>query len=69
MKSLNINKNSNIIYLKKYYGNINYDKDILINLMDILKKIKNDVDEVEDIRISLDKYKFSIFTKITNLLF
>ena len=69
IKSLHINKNTNIIYLKKYYGNINYDKNILVNLMDILKKIKNDVEQVDDIRVSLDKYKFFIFTKTTNLLF
>ena len=69
IKSLHINKNTNIIYLKKYYGDINYDKNILVNLMDILKKIKNDVEQVDDIRVSLDKYKFFIFTKTTNLLF
>ena len=44
IKNMYINKNSNIIYLKKYYGNINYDKNILVDLMDILKKIKYDAE-------------------------
>ena len=61
--------NNNIIYLKPFYGNIKDDKNLIYNLIDILRKIRKDVEENTDIRKSLEKYKYFIFTKITNILF
>ena len=58
----------NSISIKQYYGNINEDKNILINLMNILKKIRNDIEEINDIKIVLEKYRYIIFTTITNSL-
>ena len=61
--------NNNIIYLKPFYGNTKDDKNLFYNLIDILRKIRKDVEENADIRQSLEKYKYFIFTKITNILF
>ena len=61
--------NRNTIYLKPYYGNANYDRNIMVNLEEILKNIRYDMEEIDDIRIGLENYKFIIFTKITNFLF
>ena len=63
----NIN-DANSISIKAYYGNINEDKNILINLMNILKKIRNDFKEINDIKIVLEKYRYIIFTTVTNSL-
>ena len=41
----------------------------MYNLIDILKKIRLDAEEYEDIKTVLEKYKYFIFTKITNILF
>ena len=63
-----INNNDNIIYIKPYYGNVKDDKNIMYNLIDILKTIRIDLDKYDDIRIVLKRYKFIIFTKVTNIL-
>ena len=61
--------NNSIIYLKSFYGNEKYNKNLMYNLIDILKKIRLDAEEYEDIKTVLEKYKYFIFTKITNILF
>ena len=61
--------NSNIIYVKPFYGDVNNDGNILNNLIDILKKIKYDMEEIDDVRISIFNHRLEIFTKIsTNLI-
>ena len=57
-------KNDNIIYIKPFYGDVQNDGNILNNLTELLKKIKYDVDDSDDIRISLNNYKEEIFIKI-----
>ena len=64
---LKLNK-ENIIYLKPFYGDINFDENILNNLIEILKKIKYDMEDNDDIRMEIIKYKKEIFTKITTNL-
>ena len=59
----------NIIYVKPFYGDTNNDGDILNNLIEILKKIKYEMEDTDDIRISLNNYKFEILTKVTTYLF
>ena len=58
----------NIIYVKPFYGDVNNDGNILNKLGEILINIKYDMEEVDDIRISLIKHKFDIITKITTNL-
>ncbi len=61
--------NSNIVYVKPFYGDVNNDGNILNNLIDILKKIKYDMEEIDDVRISIFNHRLEIFTKIsTNLI-
>ena len=60
--------NNNIIYIKPYYGNVNNDNNILLNLLEILKKLRTDFEEINDIGIVLGNYRYSIFTKISNFL-
>ena len=65
---LKLNK-ENIIFVKPFYGDINNDKNILKDLIEILKQIKYDMEENEDIRIPLNNHRLEIFTKITSYLF
>ena len=58
----------NIIYVKPFYGDVNNDGNILNKLGEILINIKYDMEEVDDIRISLIKHKFDIITTITTNL-
>ena len=61
---LKLNK-ENIIFVKPFYGDVNNDRNLLKNLIEILKKINYDMEDTEDIRVSLIKHKLEIFTKIT----
>ena len=61
--------NDNIIYVKPFYGGINNDGNILNNLTDVLKKIKYDMEDIDDIRIPISNHKAEIFTKISTNLF
>ena len=69
-KQQNISKlnKDNIIYVKPFYGDVNNDGNILNKLGEILINIKYDMEEVDDIRISLIKHKFDIITTITTNL-
>ena len=68
-QSLLKENNSNIIKVKPFYGDVNNDGNILNNLTDLLKKIKYDMEEIDDIRISIANHRLEIFTKIsTNLI-
>ena len=61
--------NDNIIYIKPFYGDVKNEENFLNNLTDILKKIKYDMEKINDVRISLSNHKLEIFTKIsTNLI-
>jgi TFIIF-interacting CTD phosphatase-like protein len=61
---LKLNK-ENIIFVKPFYGDVNNDRNLLKNLIEILKKINYDMEDSGDIRVSLIKHKLEIFTKIT----
>ena len=61
--------NDNIIYVKPFYGGINNDGNILNNLTDVLKKIKYDMEDIDDVRIPISNHKAEIFTKISTNLF
>ena len=55
----------NGIFIKPFYGDCLNNKNILKNLMNILKEIRKDVETTQDIRISIQKQNHEIFTKIT----
>ena len=57
--------NENGIFIKPFYGDCLNDKNILKNLMNILKDIRKDVDNTGDIRKSIQKKNHEIFTQIT----
>ena len=61
-------ENENVIYVKPFYGDIFNDRNILSNLKDILKKIRNEIEDNDNIKISLRKHKLDIFTKISTKL-
>jgi hypothetical protein len=61
-------ENENVIYVKPFYGDISNDRNILSNLNDVLKKIRNDIEDNNNIKISLRKHKLEIFTKISTQL-
>ena len=61
-------ENENIIYVKPFYGDISNDKNILKNLSDLLKKIRYDIEDNDNIKLSIKKHKLDIFTKITTQL-
>ena len=61
-------ENENVIYVKPFYGDISNDRNILSNLNDILKKIRNEIEDNDNIKISLRKHKLDIFTKISTQL-
>ena len=58
-------ENENVIYVKPFYGDISIDRSILNNLNDILKKIRNEIEDNDNIKMSLRKHKLDIFTKIS----
>ena len=51
----------NGINIKPFYGNENRDRNTLKILGEILKKIRSDVNESKDIRISLDKFRDQLY--------
>ena len=55
----------NGIFIKPFYGDCINDRNILKNLINILKEIRKDVDVTRDIRKSIQKRNHEIFTKIT----
>ena len=55
----------NGIFIKPFYGDCFNNKNILRNLINILKEIRKDVEITGDIRKSIQKKKHEIFTKIT----
>ena len=55
----------NGIFIKPFYGDCINDKNILKNLINILKEIRKDFDINRDIRKSIQKRNHEIFTKIT----
>ena len=61
-------ENENIIYVKPFYGDINNDGKILNNLSYILKKIRYEVEDYDNIKGSIKKHKLDIFTKISTFL-
>ena len=61
--------NDNIIYVKPFNGDSYNDGNILNNLSDILKKVKEDTEYIDDTRVSISNYKFEILTKISTTLF
>ena len=61
-------ENENIIYVKPFYGDINNDGKILNNLSYILKKIRYEVEDYDNIKGSIKKHKLDIFTKISIFL-
>ena len=61
--------NDNIIYVKPFYGAVNNDGNILNNLTDILKQIRYDMEDIDDVRLPLSNHKMEIFTKISTNLF
>ena len=56
----------NGINIKPFYGNISSDTKTLKTLNRVLKKIRIDVEESKDIRISLEKYKNLLFPNVVN---
>ena len=59
----------NVVYIRPFYGNVSDDGNVLKELTEILKVIKYDIEDVDDVRISLYNHKLEIFTKISNYLF
>ena len=55
----------NGIFIKPFYGDCLNNKNILKNLINILKDIRKDVEITGDIKKSIQKKKHEIFTKIT----
>ena len=58
----------NGINIKPFYGNVDIDGDTLKCLGNILKKIRKDSEETNDIRISLKKYRGTLFPDVVNVL-
>ena len=56
----------NGINIKPFCGNILSDTKTLKTLNTVLKKIRVDVDETDDIRISLEKYKHLLYPNVIN---
>ena len=56
----------NGINIKPFCGNILSDTKTLKTLNNVLKKIRVDVEETEDIRISLEKYKYLLYPNVIN---
>ena len=58
----------NGINIKPFYGNSKKDGNTLKKLADVLKKIIKDVEESNDIRISLDKFKNELYPDVIDKL-
>ena len=56
----------NGINIKPFCGNILSDTKTLKTLNNVLKKIRIDVEESKDIRVSLEKYKYLLFPNVIN---
>jgi Dullard-like phosphatase family protein len=56
----------NGINIKPFLGNISSDKNTLKTLAYILKKIRIDAEETNDIRISLKKFKYMLYPDVIN---
>jgi Dullard-like phosphatase family protein len=56
----------NGISIKPFFGNILSDAKTLKILSNVLKKIRNDVEETKDIRISLVKYNHLLYPEVIN---
>ena len=61
-------ENENIIYVKPFYGDIINDRNILKNLNDLLKKIRYEIEDNDNIKLSIKRHKLDIFTKISTQL-
>jgi len=61
-------ENENIIYVKPFYGDVSNDRNILNNLIDLLKKIRYEIEDNDNIKLSIKKHKLDIFTKISTQL-
>jgi hypothetical protein len=59
----------NVLGIRPFYGNISDDGNVLKELTEILKVIRYDLEDYDDVRISLYNHKLEIFTKISNYLF
>lgn len=59
----------NVIYIRPFYGNVSDDGNVLKELTEILKNIRYDIEDVDDVRICLYNHKLEIFTKISNYVF
>ena len=59
----------NVICIRPFYGNVSDDGNVLKELTEILKVIRYDIEDFDDVRISLYNHKLEIFTKISNYLF
>jgi TFIIF-interacting CTD phosphatase-like protein len=64
---LKLNK-ENIIYVKPFYGDAANDQNILKNLNELLKKIRYEIEDNDNIKLSIKKHKLDIFTKISTQL-
>ena len=64
-QTFKLNK-ENGICINAFYGDINNDKNTLKNLAEILEEIRFDVEETNDIRISLKKRENLIISKVTS---
>ena len=58
----------NGINIKPFSGDSKKDGNTLKILKDILKKIRQDVEESNDIRISLDKFRKELFPNVVDKL-
>ena len=58
----------NLICIRPFFGDVNKDKNTLKILGNFLKELKSDSEKTGDIRISLNKLKYSIYPKIINSL-
>ena len=56
----------NGINIKPFCGNILSDTKTLKTLNNVLKKIRADCDETDDIRISLEKYRHLLYPNVIN---
>ena len=64
-QTFKLNK-ENGICINAFYGDINNDKNTLKNLAEILEEIRFDVEETNDIRISLKNRENEIISKVTS---
>ncbi len=58
----------NGINIKPFCGNLNKETNTLNTLGDVLVKIRNDAEETNDIRISLNKFKKLLYPDVVDKL-